>query len=246
MSAAGIRGSAAAEAVGGYAVPGVPSSPAPSRATSPAGLLRALKKQWLLYHLGDQRFRFMWDPPPPEEWVALDCETTGLNVRTDEIVALAAVRIAGNRILTSERLELLVRPERRSLSAESVRVHQLREQDVAKGIDPTEALTQLLHFIGSRPLVGYYLEFDLAMIDKTLFPLLGMGLPQRRFEVSAMYYDWKRRQLPDHLREVAQIDLRFATLMSDLRLPMHASHDPLNDAVMAALAFIKLRHLLAQ
>jgi DNA polymerase-3 subunit epsilon len=210
------------------------------------GVLRTLKKQWLLYHLGDPRFRFMWDPPPDDEWVALDCETTGLNVRSDEIVALAAVRIAGNRILTSERLEVLVRPERRTVSAESVRVHQLREQDVAKGMDPTEALTRLLYFIGSRPLVGYYLEFDLAMIDKALFPLLGMGLPQRRHEVSAMYYDWKRRQLPDHLREVMQIDLRFATLMNDLGLPLRPSHDPLNDAVMAALAFVKLRLLLAE
>ena len=30
-------------------------------------------------------------------------KTTGLNVRTDEIIAMGAVRIVGNRILTSER-----------------------------------------------------------------------------------------------------------------------------------------------
>jgi DNA polymerase-3 subunit epsilon len=210
---------------------------------SPAGLLGSLKRQWLLYHLGDPRYRFMWDAPPANEWVALDCETTGLNVRTDEIIAIAAVKIAGNRILTSERLELLVRPERR-VSAESVRVHQLREQDVALGIDLDAALPRLLHFIGSRGLVGYYLEFDLAMIDKALFPLLGMGLPQQRNEVSAMYYEYKFRQLPPHLRENANIDLRFATLMGDLDLPKREAHDALNDAVMAALAFIKLRQLL--
>jgi len=210
---------------------------------SPAALFGALKRQWLLYHLGDPRFRFMWDPPPEDEWIALDCETTGLNVRTDEIIAIAAVRIAGNRILTSERLELLARPERR-VSAESVRVHQLREQDVAKGIPLDAALTQLLHFIGSRPLVGYYLEFDLAMIDRALFPLLGMGLPQPKYEVSAMYYDYKFRQLPRHLRDSVSIDLRFTTLMNDLGLPLRHAHDALNDAVMAALAFIKLRQLL--
>jgi DNA polymerase III subunit epsilon len=80
---------------------------------SPAAWFRYLKREWLLYHLGDTRFRFMWDVPPDNEWVALDCETTGLNVRTDEIISIAAVRIVGNRIMTSERLELLVRPERR-------------------------------------------------------------------------------------------------------------------------------------
>jgi len=212
-------------------------------ALSPVGWFSHLKREWLLYHLADTRFRFMWDAPPDNEWVALDCETTGLNVRSDEIISIAAVRILGNRVMASERMELLVRPERR-VSAESVRVHHLREQDVAGGMALETALIQLMHFIGSRPLVGYYLEFDLAMINRALFPLLGMGLPQPRNEVSSMYYDYKFRQLPQHQQD-RNIDLRFATLMNDLDLPLREAHDALNDAVMAALAFIKLRQLLA-
>ena len=203
---------------------------------------RALKRQWLLYHLGDPRFRFMWDPPPANEWVALDCETTGLDVRRDEIIAIGAVHIRGNRIMTSERLELLVRPEKRAPSADSVRVHRLRERDLAQGIAPDEAMHRLLYFIGSRPLVGYYLEFDVAMIDRLLFPMLGMGLPQPKIEVSSLYYDYKNRLRPAHERDRA-IDLRFATLMADLDLPQREAHDALNDAVMAALAFVKLRGL---
>jgi DNA polymerase III subunit epsilon len=212
----------------------------------PDGWLASLERHWLLYHLENKNFRFMFDPPPENEWVALDCETTGLNVTTDEIIAIAAVRIVGNRVLTSERLELLVRPKRR-VSAESVRIHHLREQDVAEGIAPAVAMTQLMYFIGSRPLVGYYLSFDIAMIDRVLTPILGgdMGLPQPRHEVSAMYYDYKYRQLPRHLRDNPVIDLRFATLMNDLGLPLRQAHNALNDATMAAFAFIKLRHLLA-
>lgn len=213
---------------------------------SPADWFAALERQWLLYNLENTQFRFMFDPPPPNEWVALDCETTGLNVNTDEIISVAAVRIVDNRVMTSERLELLVRPEKR-ISVESVRIHQLREQDVAQGMSLEIAMTQLMEFIGSRPLVGYYLEFDLAMIDRAVAPVLGgnMGLPQRRHEVSAMYYDYKFRQLPRHLRDNPNIDLRFATLMNDLELPLRNAHDALNDAIMAAFAFIKLRHLLA-
>ena len=212
----------------------------------PARWLASLTRHWLLYHLQNPRFRFMFDPPPDNEWVALDCETTGLDVNVDKIIAIAAVRIVGDRVMTSERLELLVRPERR-IAAESVRIHQLREQDVAQGMASEAAMTQLVHFIGSRPLVGYYLEFDMAMIDRALAPLLGMdmGLPQARNEVSAMYYDYKYRQLPRHLRDNPVIDLRFTTLMNDLGLPLRNAHDALNDAVMAALAFVKLRHLLA-
>ncbi len=212
---------------------------------SPLHWLRALKREWLLYHLGDERFRFMWDPPPPNEWVTLDCETTGLNVHRDEIISIGAVRIVGDRLLTSERLELLVRPSKRRMSADSVRVHGLRERDVEEGMDPDEALMDLMRFIGSRPIVGYYLEFDIAMIDRALFPRLGMGLPQRKIEVSAMFYDWQRRKLPPYY-EAAQIDLRFATMMKALDLPMDDVHDALSDAVMAGLAFVKLRHLLGE
>ena len=203
----------------------------------------ALKREWLIYHLGLPEFRFMFDPAPANEWVSLDCETTGLNVGKDEIISIGAVRIVGNRIMTSERLELLVRPER-GVSAESVKIHRLRERDVAQGLPIDEAMKQLLHFIGSRPLVGYYLEFDVAMINKALFSMLGQGLPQAKIEVSGLYYDYKYQQQPAHTRQDApRIDLRFDTMMADLGLPVRDAHDALNDAVMAALAFIKLRQL---
>ena len=125
----------------------------------------ALKREWMIYHLGLPEFRFMFDQAPPNEWVSLDCETTGLNVSKDEIISIGAVRIVGNRIMTSERLELLVKPEH-GVSAESVKIHRMREQDVAQGLSIDEAMKQLMRFIGSRPLVVYFLEFDVAMINK--------------------------------------------------------------------------------
>ena len=210
---------------------------------SPVRWWARLKRAWLIYHLGDPSFRFMFDAPPDNEWVSLDCETTGLNVRTDEIISIGAVRMVGKRILSSERLELLVRPER-GISPESVRIHRLRERDVAQGLPIEEAMKRLMHFIGSRPLVGYYLEFDVAMLNRAIWPILGQGLPQAKIEVSALYYDYKFRQLPPYQQQAnPDIDLRFATLMRDLDLPLREAHDALNDAVMAGLAFIKLRQL---
>ncbi len=205
--------------------------------------LDALKTRRARQRLQGGEWAFLLDAPPPDEWVALDCETTGLNTRTDEIIAIGAVRIKGRRILTSQRLELLIRPEK-AVSADSIRVHRLREQDVAGGLPAPEAVRRLLHFIGARPLVGYFLEFDVAMINRVARPLLGMGLPQPQIEVSRLYYDHKFRQLPAYQQhDQADIDLRFATIMADLGLPTRDAHDALNDAVMAALAFIRLREL---
>ena len=208
-----------------------------------SGLIDRLRRGWQQRQLRDSEWRFLVDAPPPGEWVALDCETTGLNPRSDEIIAIGAVRIVGNRVLTSERLDLLVRPEH-GVSAESIRVHRLREQDVQDGVPAEEAMRRLLHFIGARPLVGYYLEFDVAMINRTLKRTLGLTLPQEKIEVSRLYYDHVFQQLPPHKQqENTDIDLRFATIMDALGLPTREAHDALNDAVMAALAFIKLRAL---
>ena len=203
--------------------------------------LGSVRRGWMLYHLVDSHFSFMYDAPPEGEFVTLDCETTGLDVRRDKIVSIGAVRIVGNRLLTSQRLELLVRPDS-AMKADSVRVHRLRQSDVAQGLAPEQAMRRLLDFIGSRPLVGYFLEFDVALLNREIWPMLGVRLPQRKIEVSAMYYDFKNRQLPAHQRG-GDIDLRFATMMNDLGLPLRDAHDAINDAVMAGLAFVKLRRL---
>lgn len=201
--------------------------------------LAAPWRRWLLFHLADTHFSFMYDAPPANEWVVLDCETTGLDPKRDEIISIGAVHIVGNRLLTSQRLELIVRPER-AMAEASMRVHHLRESDVAAGMSPEQAMRQLLEFIGSRPLVGYYLEFDVAMINRAIWPMLGVGLPQPKIDISALYYDMKNRQLQAHLRNQT-IDLRFETIMRELDLPVRDAHDALNDAVMAGLAFLKLR-----
>ena len=116
----------------------------------------ALKRRLDRRLLRNAEYRFLFEPPPPAEAVSIDCETTGFNRRKDDIVAIAAIRIRGNRILASERFEAKVKPGAR-LQPEAIKVHRLREQDVAAERTIAEVLPDLLRYIGSRPLVGYYL-----------------------------------------------------------------------------------------
>ena len=74
-------------------------------------MLLGLKRRVRLHLLRDPAYRFLFDPPPPGEAVSIDCETTGLNTRKDDIVTVAAVKIRDDRILTSERFEAMVKPK---------------------------------------------------------------------------------------------------------------------------------------
>ena len=198
-------------------------------------MLRALKRRLHSHLLRDPQFRFLFDEPTAGEFVSVDCETTGLNPRKDEIVALAAVKIAGARILASERFEATIKPNVK-LSPDAIKIHGLREQDVADGRSMDEALPEFLRFVGARPLVGYYLEFDVAMLNKHVRRMLGIELPNERIEVSGLYYQLKYGDAPPG----TQVDLRFASMLADLGLPAIEQHDAYSDALMTALMYVML------
>ncbi|MDC7716427.1 3'-5' exonuclease [Vogesella sp. DC21W] len=197
-------------------------------------MIGALKKQWAAHRLKDPRFAMLLQEQN-QELVSLDCETTSLNVRDAELLSIGAVKIRGQRILSSESFYVLVRPERKP-DAGSVRIHGLRPRDVSDGLAPQDAVTRLLDFIGGRPLVGYYLEYDVAILNKYVQPLTGIKLPNRQIEVSGRYYDYKLRQNPD-----SNVDLRLATLVDDLRVPALPRHDALNDAITASMLYLALK-----
>jgi len=188
--------------------------------------------------LADPAYRFLFEPGPQDELVSIDCETTGLNPRVDEIVAVAAILLRGDRILLSERFEAIVRPDIRPTSA-SIKVHQLREADVREGQPIDAVLPGLLRFIGGRPLLGYYIDFDVRMLDRYVLPRLRTRLPNRRIEVSEMYYAAKYKGAPPG----ARFDLSFAAILRDLGIPALGQHDATNDALMTAMIYLQLRDL---
>ena len=97
-------------------------------------------------------------------------------------------------------------------------------------------IEEFLEFIGNRPLVGYFLEFDCKMIDKYIKPRFGFTLPNKRIEVSALYYDIMIKKYPQ-----GNIDLSFDVIMNKLSLPRLGKHDAINDVIMTAMIFLKLK-----
>lgn len=199
---------------------------------------QALRRYFHMASIGDQSYRFLFKKPPPDEAVAFDCETTGLDVAKDDIIAIAAVLIKGDRIVMSERFEALVKPET-AIKPDAMKIHKLREADVENLQPVRKILKDFLYFIGSRPLVGYYLEFDMNMIDKHVLPFIQIGLPNKRIEVSNLYYERKYGNAPPG----TSIDLRFVSILKDLGLPNLGQHDALSDAVMTAMIYIILRDM---
>ncbi|MFM5148218.1 3'-5' exonuclease [Aeromonas rivipollensis] len=192
------------------------------------------RRRWLGRGFWDGEFAPLFAPPPKEEWVALDFETTSLDPAKADIVSIGAVRIQGNRVLTGEALTIRVQPPA-SLSAHSVVIHGLRHQDLQQGMALEAALRLLLAFIGPRELVGYHIAYDLLILNLACQRRWGLRLPQRGIEVSRLYHDQLFRRYPD-----AVIDLHLTAICQHLGLPPLPLHDALSDATAAALIFLRL------
>lgn len=197
-------------------------------------MFKGLKKYLNKRNLKDQNYAYMFDDYDGDEYVVFDCETTSLNVKKAEILSIGAVKVKGNKILSSQSLDIFVKPTKEIDSA-SIKIHHIRHRDLENALDSSDAIKEFLNFVGNRPLVGYYLEFDVKMINKYLKPLLGFKLPNRQIEVSGIYFDKKIGLIPQ-----GNVDLRFDTILADLDVPVLGKHSSFNDAVMTAMIFIKL------
>lgn len=191
--------------------------------------------------LADNAYAFLFRPDDSGEVVSLDCETSGFNILADDVISIAAIKIRGNRILTSETFRALIRPGA-AMDVSAIKVHQLREADVKKGRTVREVLPEFLRFIGSRPLIGYWVSFDVRMLNKYLFGMLNIHLPNRQIDVSELYYERKYGKAPPG----TEIDLRYAAIAADLKLPMLPQHDAFNDALVAAQMYVILKDLQAR
>lgn len=198
-------------------------------------MLRALRRAKDRRRHASGEYGWLFHPYTGDELVAIDCETTGVDTRTAEPVSIAAVKVRGDRVLASESLDLRLRRPA-SLTGDSIRVHGLRGIDLDDGESPDEALAKLLEFIGNRPLLGWHLDFDLAILNRQLRPRFGFELPNSGIDVAQLYH----RQLRRSAMEPDPTTIRFDTVAEALGVPVMGRNTALGDAVTTALMYLKL------
>lgn len=200
-------------------------------------MLENFFRNWNKKRLKNKKYDFLFDEPLPNEFISLDCETTGLNPKKDEILSIGAVLIRDNKILMRKTFNVFLKPSK-NINAESIKIHHIRKVDLENALNPEDAIYQLLDFIGSRPIVGYYIKFDVTIISKYTKKYIGIKLPNDTIEVSSLYFKTRKRS-----SDYEFIDLKFDTILKTLDIPALGKHDALNDAIMTAMMFLKLKDL---
>lgn len=197
--------------------------------------MRPLARWWLRRRHADGEWAALLQPAAADAWVSLDLETTGMDPSCDHILSLAAVPVHHGQVWLSQRFERRVRTDR-AFGIDSIRHHRITPDEASAGEPVAEVVRDLLHWLGGRRLLGYYLEFDIGMLAPHVRALTGFALPNPQVELSDEVAARQRQQRPD-----VPPNLDFAHITATLGVPMVERHSALGDAVTVGLCWLALQ-----
>lgn len=168
----------------------------------------------------------------PRSYVAVDLETTGLDVDKDQIIQIAAVKVEDGRI--SDKYIAFVQPET-SIPAGITEITGITNELVAKeGISLVSALTGFLEFIAGFPMVSHNSAFDESFL-KAATSRCGLSpFANQCIDTLAL-----------SKRAVRGIrNYKLTTLAAHFSLPFEEPHRGENDCMLTHLLYGKLINLL--
>ena len=166
-------------------------------------------------------------------FLVIDVETTGLDVRRDEVISFAGVPVERGRILVGGVVSGLVGPSAPP-SASSIRIHGLRAQDLAGAPTGYGALAPLAVALSGRIPVAHAAWIEQGFLGPGL-RAAGAALPSRFVDTALLW------RLLCVLRGEADPGVRsLVGIATTLGLPMHRPHEADGDALTTAQVFLAL------
>lgn len=190
-------------------------------------------------------WRKLFRPTRRERWDevvywALDLETSGLDPRADEILAVGMVPLRGGTVRWGERFATLVRPsgERGALGS-GFRVHQLMPGEVGAGLALPEALAEILRRLEGDVLLVHFAALDVEFLREAC---RRAATPWPQPAVVDTVRLLERMAAIEYPRPAASTQL--AAARERFGLPAVAEHDALGDALATAELFLVVRQRL--
>ena len=167
--------------------------------------------------------------------LALDVESTGLNVDEDRIITIAIGRSAGPGDWTLIE-DSLINPGV-AIPVAAAKVHGIRDEHVAKGAEPAEVLESVHEILTQAaerrvPIVGHHVPFDATLIDRELRRHLGKPIPGDLLWLDTLVI-FRRFDLTTGGRSLSALAEK------------HGIGFPAHDAARDALGALRLLHIMS-
>ena len=166
-----------------------------------------------------------------KRFVVFDCETTGLDYKSDSILSIGAVAIENNQIIVGDFMEVFLIQD--NFKVALVPIHAILKEGKEEKIVEAEGIIRFLEFIKEATLVGHHVDFDIEMINQGLTQL-GVGKLKNEFmdtEVMYQKLNYLSQEQHSSLDELCDI---YKIRKSD-------RHTASGDAFLTAQLFFKLK-----
>ena len=176
-----------------------------------------------------QQLRKSWRA---QRYIALDLETSGLDPKSDQVLAIGWVTIrppvleytSGQYFVTQAQPELKQSPV----------VHGLVQKDFAAAEAPEEALKQLAHELEGAVLVCHHVQFDWQFLQR-FAKAHGVRLqPLAKYD-TLTFEAYRLKQQQHH---IARGSLTLKACRERFRLPEYTAHHAFSDALACGELFL--------
>jgi DNA polymerase-3 subunit epsilon len=161
------------------------------------------------------------------KFCVIDLETTGLNVKRDEIIAFACVPVQELKLLVNYAYYTLVKPEKYKI--ESMKYHGISINDLKKAPSFNEIANNILKTLDGI-IVGHSVEFDYMFLKKS-FKKIGIKFEKDVIDI-ILIEKWLAKKEND-----LELDLTIEGLMNRYGLNDYYRHNAFADAFFTAQIF---------
>lgn len=166
---------------------------------------------------------------PDISWLVVDCEMTGLNVKTDTLLSIGWVQVNQGKIDVASGRHALCHSE--GDVGDSVTIHGLSDRSVAGAGSVSRALSQFSKAAVGRVLVFHHAYLDIAFMQKAAQE--SFGCPMIFPYVDTMMIEKRRLD-----REGRAGALQLELCRDRYSLPPAFAHNALSDALATAELFL--------
>ncbi len=161
------------------------------------------------------------------KFCVIDLETTGLNIKTDEMIAFACVPVHELKLLVNNAYYTLVKPEKYNIK--SMKYHGISIDDLKNAPTFKEVAYKILETLDGI-IVGHSVEFDYRFLKKS-FKKIGIKFKKNIIDI-VLIEKWLAKKNND-----LELDLTIEGLMNRYGLNDYYRHNAFADAFFTAQIF---------
>ncbi len=163
-------------------------------------------------------------------FVALSCETSGLNTDIDVVFSIACIAIEDNSIIVQDSIELSLLQNLSLVSKE--KRNAFLNSNLKSKLADTDALKLFIEYLGNGILVGHRIDYDVEMLNKVLNKMNCGRLKNEALDIEVMQ---------NKLQDTSEKQFTLEELAELYKIPKSDRYSASDDAYTIALLFLKLK-----